>query len=95
MKLTGYPSQNADPSCGDNAYAGACRQYSSTDVMQVGSSGMYSSSNLDLCRGHSGGGVMTADANRYLVGIVTGEESQKGSGKCDGGPASVWGHCGK
>lgn len=79
MKLTGYPAQNADPSCGDNAYAGACRQYSSTDVMQVGSSGMYSSSNLDLCRGHSGGGVMTADANRYLVGIVTGKETPKGA----------------
>jgi len=72
VRLTGYPALNEDPGCESSAYAGACRQYSSTDTMQVTSSGMYSSSNLDLCRGHSGSGVMTADADRYITAIVTG-----------------------
>lgn len=72
VRLTGYPALNDDPGCEGSAYAGACRQYSSTDTMQVTSSGMYSSSNLDLCRGHSGSGVMTADASRYITAIVTG-----------------------
>ena len=75
VKLTGYPAQGG-PGCESNAYQGACYQYSSTDSMEVTSSGMYSSSSLDLCSGHSGSGVMTADGNRYVVAVVTGEREK-------------------
>lgn len=73
VTLTGYPAQSGDPGCTTSAYAGACYQYSSTDTMQTSTSGMYSSSNLDLCSGHSGSGVMTPDGNKYVTAIVTGE----------------------
>lgn len=46
--------------------------------MEVTSSGMYQSNNLDLCSGHSGSGVMTADASRYVVAIVSGECGAEG-----------------
>lgn len=72
VSLTGYPAQSGDPECGSSSYAGACYQYTSTDSMDVTASGMFSSSNLDLCSGHSGSGVMTADANRYVVAVVSG-----------------------
>lgn len=72
VKLTGYPAQSGDPGCSTSAFAGACYQYSSTDTMDAGSSGMYSSTSLDLCSGHSGSGVYTPDSNRYITAIVTG-----------------------
>lgn len=66
VTLTGYPAQSGDSGCTTSAYAGACYQYSSTDTMQTSTSGMYISTNLDLCSGHSGSGVMTPDNNKYM-----------------------------
>jgi hypothetical protein len=40
--------------------------------MQVTSSGMYTSTTMDLCSGNSGGAVVDAATN-YLVAIVSGE----------------------
>lgn len=72
VSLTGYPAQSGDPGCQTSAFAGACYQYSSTDTMQASGSGMFTSSNLDLCSGHSGSGVNTADSNSYIVAVVSG-----------------------
>jgi hypothetical protein len=41
--------------------------------MQVTSSGMYTSTTMDLCSGNSGGAVVDAVNSNYLVVIVTGE----------------------
>jgi hypothetical protein len=72
VSLTGYPAQSDDPGCQSSAFAGACYQYSSTDTMQANGSGMFTSSSLDLCSGHSGSGVNTADSSRYIVAVVSG-----------------------
>jgi hypothetical protein len=40
--------------------------------MQAPGSGMFTSPNLDLCSGHSGSGVATADGSRYITAVVSG-----------------------
>ena len=40
--------------------------------MQVSGSGMFSSPSLDLCSGHSGSGVTTADGSRFITAVVSG-----------------------
>lgn len=52
---------------------------SSTDSMQVTSSGMYTSAFLDLCAGNSGGAVVHAASTNLLVAVVSGESTNNGA----------------
>jgi hypothetical protein len=72
VELTGYPAQNtrAGMNCNNAAYSGACLQYSSRGTLSSGLSyGLYSSTNLDMCAGNSGGSVF--DLNSGAVTAIT------------------------
>ncbi|GBF99081.1 hypothetical protein Rsub_11852 [Raphidocelis subcapitata] len=73
VEVTGFPAQNsrAGMSCNNAAYSGACLQYSSRGTLSssLGSYGLYSSTNLDLCAGNSGGAVY--DLNAGAVTAIT------------------------
>ncbi|GBF91199.1 hypothetical protein Rsub_04868 [Raphidocelis subcapitata] len=71
ITVTGYPSQNtrAGMNCNIAAYAGACKQYSSTGKMSTTlTSKMYTSTEVDICAGHSGGSVWD-NALGFMVAI--------------------------
>jgi len=73
VRVIGYPAQNTgQPGCNKAAYAGACRQYSSSDTLlsALTSGGYYTSNTLDWCNGHSGSAIVDRNTGQ-VVGVVS------------------------
>lgn len=76
-RLVGYPNQNEESeACNSEEYADACTQYEATGTLDPsltkrGYRGFYTSTSLDLCRGHSGSAVLDAASGR-AVAVVSG-----------------------
>jgi len=79
-RLSGYPdssfANDAGPACASRAYAGGCRQHSSSGTLRTSltdprAPGYLTSSALSLCPGQSGGPVVDARTGR-AVAVVSG-----------------------
>jgi hypothetical protein len=83
-RLAGFPMQNGESAaCSVEQYKNACRQYGSQGMLDPsglrggGRYGLvYTSSSLDMCRGHSGSPVFEESTGR-VVAVVSGSDNAR------------------